>query len=389
MAGTVQVTNYTRLEDVPQGSVGVVDFEGPVLKYDTCGSMGTMSFAEHLTRVGNHPNIKAIVVRADTPGGQVYGTDTLSDAVAACPVPVLLFVNDGMLASAGVWAFVPADEIYCSRATDQVGSIGVYQGLVDDTEEQAKTGRKRIQVYATKSTEKNGPYREFAQGNEGPLKAELDFIRDRFEATVRHYRPQVKDEAFYGAMYFAEEAQEMGLIDGIKSFEEVIKRAQELGGETTSSTQSSTNKRQMFSPFKKVAALAGIAAGEVTEAQLAAANAELSAKGIVGASLVEAGLIESMESELTHSEAELEKAQEKAAESAEEIRTLKADLATANTKIAELQKGPAGKTKGSLIQEDADKIQGKQQERPLSSWARKAQERAALTSRREAKTDNQ
>lgn len=45
-----------------------------------------------------------------------------------------------------------------------------------------------------------------------------------FEANVKGSRPNVDESVFEGDSYYAEEALELGLIDGVKSIEEVAEK---------------------------------------------------------------------------------------------------------------------------------------------------------------------
>lgn len=372
--GGSQVQSFDNAGTAPKGAIAVIDIAGPTMKYDSCAAEGTMSMAAKITAAANHPNISAIILRADTPGGQVFGTDTLAEAVATAAVPVLTWVNDGLLASAGVWGTVASDEIYASRVTDKIGSIGVFQTLVDRTGQYEQMGISVQEIYADDSEEKNLPYRKLAEGDNSLIKADLKFIRDQFVATVQNYRPQVKEAALHGAVYNAPEAIEMGLIDGILSWEQVINRANELAGTSQSKQQTTTDKTEMFNRFRKVSALAG--AEEITEASLAAANQELHSAGITSAVLVEAGALEAIEREASHSEAELIQANEKVTELEQSNSDLTAQLEAANEQIATLKNEPAIDPKAGLTQEGDDKIEGSTPAVALSSWEKKAQRRA-------------
>jgi protease-4 len=57
----------------------------------------------------------------------------LSDAIleARKQKPVVAIIDDGIAASAAMWIASAASEIYLTKKTDQVGSIGVYTTLAD------------------------------------------------------------------------------------------------------------------------------------------------------------------------------------------------------------------------------------------------------------------
>ncbi len=80
----------------------------------------------------SNPNIAAIVLQIDSPGGEVSGTQQLADVIKSVQKPVVAFV-DGMMASAALWIGSAADEIIASTPQDIIGSIGTMMSFGDMT----------------------------------------------------------------------------------------------------------------------------------------------------------------------------------------------------------------------------------------------------------------
>ena len=218
--------NYVGFANAPEGSIAIIPIKGVLMKTDWCGEFGTMNLARVVRDAANSPNIAAILLCADGPGGQVYGTGTLADAVkdARAQKPVFAHVEEGMAASATYWSIINAVKIYLSRGTDMVGSIGVYQTIADYRGMYEKEGIKVIDVYSSKSPEKNMNWRKaFDENDLTKLVTELDFIDDVFMGAVRAARgTALNEDALKGDMYYAENAISMGLADGIMSLESTI-----------------------------------------------------------------------------------------------------------------------------------------------------------------------
>jgi signal peptide peptidase SppA len=234
-AQTFNVTNYGSASGAPEGSIAVLDIDGPILKNGGMCSYGSSQFTQFVKQADASPNIKGIILKIDSPGGMVDGTNTLADAIKATKKPVVAFVSDGMMASAAMWIGSAADEIYASQKTDTIGSIGVFTTLYDFREYFAKEGIKIHEIYAPQSTDKNKDYKDAMDGKYAGLKDRLKFIADEFISTVESNRgDKLKDkkEPFTGKMYSAEQATEIGLIDGIMSFEDVVKRVNKLALES-------------------------------------------------------------------------------------------------------------------------------------------------------------
>jgi protease-4 len=295
---------YSRLDDIPQGSVAVVNLLGPVLKYGDMCSYGMVDKATLLTRIAASGKFKSIVLNVDSPGGQADGTQMLADTIKNLSIPVIAVVDDGMMASAAMWIGSACSEIFATKTTDTFGSIGVYTSLYDFREYLKKAGVDIRDIYADQSFDKNKAYRDALDGDETLLKENLNFLATTFHNAVITNRAGklvlsdvigenkevIGQEPLTGKMYSAQKALEIGLIDGIKSFDEILVRADELGDSPLSINP---NQNNMFgNKFKSLSALKGKKAEEITGAQVDAVNSEIEAEEIAGVSLV-------LDSELT------------------------------------------------------------------------------------------
>lgn len=230
-AGAVYRTGkYTDFSQIPEGSIAMISISGPIMKYGGMCSYGSIDKAEMIQRADNAPNIKGIILDIDSPGGQVAGTTHLADAVKGTKKPIIAMINDGIAASAAMWVASAADEIYATKKTDMVGSVGVYTTLYDYNAYLEKEGLKVHEIYAPGSEEKNLDYREALKGNYEILQQELKVIRDEFVNTISVNRAGklTNDDWKGGKMFFPDKAKRIGLIDGQKTVAQVIKRMDEM-----------------------------------------------------------------------------------------------------------------------------------------------------------------
>ena len=246
VAHTFQMGYYTDLDSLPPGSICIIALQGIIMKSGFCGG-GSMLRAERILQAGAHPNVAGILIDADTPGGQANGLNTVHDAITLVRQrygkPVLLVVNDGMLASAGYHTASACTEVWATHSTCTIGSIGALTQLRDTTARDEAEGIKNLVVYATRSTRKNATAREALAGNAKGLIAELDLLNDDFLARVQAGRPQLSGSAakLDGEMFGAEQALAEGLIDTIGSYTQALERVLELAndpafGPTTAGT---------------------------------------------------------------------------------------------------------------------------------------------------------
>jgi protease IV len=229
-------------EKDPLSLQGIQTFSiaGPMMKQGSCGSYGTADYAEAMMEAYANRRVAATLVNWDTPGGQVYGTPTLHDAVKNPAKPTVSLINDGMCCSAGVWASIGSDAILASQATDIFGSIGVYTTLRDARKMYEEYGIKLTEIYSSRSTEKNIEYRRALEGDLAPMRSSLDKTADVFIETVAASRKGklTADRWKKGGTFTAKEAKDEGLIDGMSSFQDALSLAADMAN---------TRKQKSFS----------------------------------------------------------------------------------------------------------------------------------------------
>jgi protease IV len=261
--GIYKVGYYTDMSKIPNDSIAMVGIYGPITKYGDMCAYGAVDHVLTMNRLANSPNIKGVIIDMDSPGGEVSGTAMLADAIKALDKvkPVIGFIDDGIAASAGKWIISACREVYTSQKTDQVGSVGVYCTVADWYSYFESEGLKVRDVYAPQSTDKNQDYMEAIKGNEDPLKAELKVLADEFIATIKKNRGAklTSDEWTTGKMFYSKDAIRIGLIDGMKSFDQVAKRMDQL----VQQKQATSNSNTMS--FEKTLVAAKAEAFEVVE----------------------------------------------------------------------------------------------------------------------------
>jgi protease-4 len=172
----------------------------------------------------------------NSPGGESYNLENVNKQIRSLNKPVISAVKKTMC-SAGLYLGVAADKVYCINQFDLIGSIGTMISYWDCKKALEQYGYTLIEAYATKSTHKNKITKDVEEGKtEEFIKRFLDPVQDEFEKIVRQCRSNTAnapDEAhvFNGEIYYAEEAIKYGLIDGVKSLDEIIIELYQLGKE--------------------------------------------------------------------------------------------------------------------------------------------------------------
>ena len=146
----------------------------------------------------------------DSPGGSVYGLNALCDYIRAYPKPVFAIVS-GECCSAAYWLANAAQSI-AAEPEAVVGSIGVYQLVVDDSEALKSQGLQfnYISTGPLKAAGATGmPLTEEQAQN---IQRAVDDVFGLFKAAV-NARRVVDDEVWDGGIYTALTGKTLGLVD--------------------------------------------------------------------------------------------------------------------------------------------------------------------------------
>lgn len=174
------------------------------------------------------PNVKALVLDFDSPGGFLTGGPEIGDAVRNLGKPCVAWTG-GSMSSLAYWIGAQANEIVASRSAS-VGSIGVYSAFMDVSKAFERDGVK-IEVF----TNKEGTFK--AAGLEGTsltpeqragIQARMDETFAAFRGDVEKKRGKLKDEALRGQSFNARQGQQLGLVDRIGDLNFAIARAKAL-----------------------------------------------------------------------------------------------------------------------------------------------------------------
>ena len=212
------------------GKVAVVPLQGAMSRYGNC-AWGMEDLTGIVKACDALEDVKAVVIKADTPGGTVDGTKAFADAVAGLKKPVVLWTN--FCASAGYFVGSQADEIWLEPQTvTQIGSIGVLSVYVDQSAALEKQGLKVQIIRADGSQDKNlmNGVEPLSADVLAEQKALLNACRQEFLGYVRRGRAGKLQSSEWesGKMFAVKDALRIGLADRAGSLDQAINRALQL-----------------------------------------------------------------------------------------------------------------------------------------------------------------
>lgn len=228
----ISIYSYLRYAQGPKtpAAVAVIVAQGEIVGGDARqGRVGSASTTELIQRARGDDDIKALVVRIDSPGGVVQPSDLIReqlDLTRQAGKPVVVSMGD-VAASGGYWIAMGGDEVLADAATI-TGSIGVF-GLVPTFEGAAdKVGVTTDSVSttwlraATDLTQPLDPRLERLIGQmiDRNYREFLALVAERRQST-----PEQINEVAQGRVWTGAQARERGLVDGLGGLHDAVKSA--------------------------------------------------------------------------------------------------------------------------------------------------------------------
>lgn len=206
--------------------IAVISVRGMMTKYgSSLSSAGSMIRLRRAVRQADRSSdVDGTLLVFDTPGGTVAGTADFAAEIAraAKHKPIFGFAED-LVASAGYWCISQCSRVYANDSTALIGSIGTYIGLYDFSGALAKEGIEAIVIRAGEMKGAAFPGTEITDEQKAYFQGIVDKTQASFTTAVAMGRGLAEERVpVDGKVYMADDAQSLGLIDGIKTFDEVL-----------------------------------------------------------------------------------------------------------------------------------------------------------------------
>lgn len=231
---------------IERDGVAVIPVTGPLFRYANIftaisGATSYEILAQDFTVALDNPDINAIILNIDSPGGEVNGCAELANMIFAArgKKPIIAYAS-GDAASGAYWIASAADEVVASE-TSGLGSIGVvavYRGAKPD-----KNAPTTIEIVSSQS-----PFKRLnPETDEGraKLQTRIDAMAEVFVQTLARNRgieaAQVLEQFGGGDILIGVHAVNAGLADRIGSLEKLI-------AEFSASSNPALNQRGFLLP---------------------------------------------------------------------------------------------------------------------------------------------
>ena len=235
--------------------VAIVRVEGPILD--------SSQPVSELQAFADDPQVKAIVVRIDSPGGGVAPSQEIYNAVKRVRKEQNKTVVASMgtvAASGGYYIAVGTDRILANPGT-LTGSIGVIMQMANFQEVLEKIGVKNVVVKTGKFKDIGSPFRPMVEEDRQLLESVMNDTLNQFIEAIADGRSMDAAEVEQladGRIFTGRQAKSVLLIDEIGDLHDAIKLAGELSGIEGTPRVIETTKPFSLKEFLESSFLGGI-----------------------------------------------------------------------------------------------------------------------------------
>lgn len=192
---------------------------------------GAETIEQTLKALSEHPDVAAIVIRINSPGGSASGSEVIHRAIAkaAEKKPLVASLGD-IAASGGYYAAVAAPEIFADPLT-LTGSIGVFAGKFHITNLLSWLGISRYTLKRGQFADLYGPDSAWDEAAKARAQESIEFFYETFVDRVaagRDITPSAVRKVGEGHVWIGTKALELQLVDHLGGLLAAIARAKVL-----------------------------------------------------------------------------------------------------------------------------------------------------------------
>ena len=234
----IKFADYTAAKVTPstgKNKIAVIYANGNIIDGEEEQNVAGDRFASIIEKVRKDKNVKAVVLRVNSPGGSVLASEKIKNQLDKLGAEKPLVASYGTYAaSGGYWISNNCEKIYTDAVT-LTGSIGVF-GLIPEF---SKTASDLLHVSvesvsSNKHGDMYGAMRPFDQAEYDYMLRSIEDIYNRFTEMVAQGRDmsvERVDEIGQGRVWTGSDALEIGLVDEIGTLEDAIAYAAALAGD--------------------------------------------------------------------------------------------------------------------------------------------------------------
>ena len=206
-------------------AVGVVEIEGAIAD--------ARDTIEHIRRFREDEDIKAIVIRIDSPGGAVGPSQEIYREIRKTVETKKVVASMGAVAASGGYYVACATDGIVANPGTITGSIGVIMGYTNFRQLLDKIGMVPVVIKSGPYKDTGSPTREMRDDEREILQSITGNIHEQFVTAIAEGRKMDRaqvEQAADGRIFTGEDAKARGLVDRLGNFEDALEWAGKLGG---------------------------------------------------------------------------------------------------------------------------------------------------------------
>ncbi|WP_324033222.1 signal peptide peptidase SppA [Aeromonas caviae] len=222
-------------EQYPQSGkdeVGLITASGAIMDgVQPAGTIGGDSLADLLAEARRDDQVKAVVLRVDSPGGSAFAAEQIRAELLALKQagkPVVISMGS-YAASGGYWISADADKIFASPST-LTGSIGVF-GMFATIDKALSQYGVHTDGVGTTDFVGVGLTRALPDHVGEAIQLSVEDTYQRFVGLVgkgRGLSPEEAEKAAEGRVWTGQDAKALGLVDEFGNLDDALKAAADL-----------------------------------------------------------------------------------------------------------------------------------------------------------------
>ncbi len=219
--------------DTSGDAIGVVTVAGTIIDGDAgAGSAAGNTVSKLIYNALENDDLKALVVRVDSPGGSVLASEQIRLAVKEAKdrgLPVVVSMGN-LAASGGYWIATPADKIFSDTSTI-TGSIGIFGVIPSFEKALAKYGVYSDGVKLSPLAAEPNPIGGFDPEFDRVAQSTIEQGYQRFLERVAKARGKTVeqiDAIGQGRIWAGGTARQLGLVDQLGGLDDAIAEAAKL-----------------------------------------------------------------------------------------------------------------------------------------------------------------
>lgn len=221
--------------------IAVIEVEGTLLNAKMGGLLQATEndvsrFTQQMELAARDPEVKAVVLRVNSPGGTVTASDIMYQTVMSfrerTHKPVVAALQD--IAASGAYYVSCAADRVVAHPTSVVGSIGVifqafsFEGTLE------KIGASSVAIKSGPLKDMGSPWRALDPQSKAVMQGMVDEYYQRFVAIVGKHRKITDNERLKqvtdGRVFTGARAAELGLVDRVGLLTDAIEEAKSMAG---------------------------------------------------------------------------------------------------------------------------------------------------------------